>query len=490
MRQAAEHGQTSLRSIQRSKEFKNKTMTEAPVKLESSSGSVPSLRRVLTVWDLILYGIVLIMPIAAVPLFGLVQQLSDGHSVTAILAAMVAMMLTAFSYGRMASLYPAAGSAYTYVGRGLNPHLGFLAGWAMFLDYLLVPLLCTIYGALTIHRLVPEVPFAVWSALMAGTMTLVNLRGIRTTSNTNLALLVIVSVVIIAFIVLAIRFLFHNAGWRGLASWQPFYDPRTFHISTMVTATSLAALTYGGFDGVTTLAEEVENPRRNVLLATVVVCLFTGLFGGLQIYLAQRVWPDYRTFANLETAFMDVTRVVGGKWLFGAMGYVLILANLGAGLSAQAGVSRLLFGMGRDNALPRRVFAHLDARRHTPTYNIWIVGILSFVGALTLSYERAAEVINFGAFLAFMGVNLATIRQFYFRRQPGRTRSLVADAVLPSLGFLFCLAIWVGLPRPAKIIGALWFVGGISYDAIKTRGFQTAPVMVDFGLPEEPSDTN
>src|SRR3989449_9871697 len=130
--------------------------------------SAPRLKRVLTLWDLIFYGIVLIQPIAPVPLFGVAQKLSDGHFATIILIAMFAMMITAVSYGRMAALYPSAGSAYTYVGKGLNPHLGFLAGWAMFLDYLLVPLLCTIYGALTVHRLVPQVPYAAWAALFAG----------------------------------------------------------------------------------------------------------------------------------------------------------------------------------------------------------------------------------------------------------------------------------------------------------------------------------
>ena len=108
------------------------------------AASPAKLDRVLTLSDLILYGIVLIMPIAPIPLFGVVQKLSYGHAVTTILLAMVAMMLTAFSYGRMAALYPSAGSAYAYVGRGLNQHLGFLAGWAMLLDYLLVPLICTV----------------------------------------------------------------------------------------------------------------------------------------------------------------------------------------------------------------------------------------------------------------------------------------------------------------------------------------------------------
>jgi Amino acid permease len=180
--------------------------------LPASSLPAQNLDRVLKLKDLILYGIVLIMPIAPILLFGVVQKLSHGHAVTTILIAMVAMMLTAFSYGRMTALYPSAGSAYTYVGRGLNLHLGFLAGWAMLLDYLLVPLICTVYGALTIQRLVPQVPF--WAALFAVTITVINLRGIRATANANLAMMVVMIAVVLAFMALATHWLF-SAGLGG-----------------------------------------------------------------------------------------------------------------------------------------------------------------------------------------------------------------------------------------------------------------------------------
>ena len=436
--------------------------------------TAPGLRRVLSLWDLILYGIILIMPIAAVPLFGLAQKLSGGHAVTTLLLAMVAMTLTAFSYGRMAALYPSAGSAYTYVGRGLNPHLGFLAGWAMILDYLLVPVICTIYGALTLQRLIPGTSYWLWVVLLAASMTVVNLLGVRATARTNLVLMIVMSVVILWFIAMAIHFLTHGAGVGGLVSSKPFYDPATFRLSAIIGATSLAALTYGGFDGVTTLAEEVENPRRNVLLATVVVCVFTGLFGGLQIYLAQLVWPDYKSFRDLETAFLDVSGRVGGPMLFQAMAAILIVANLGAGLSAQAGVSRLLYGMGRDNVLPRAVFGYIQPGRRIPSYNISIVGILMLAGALALNYERAAEVINFGAFLAFMGVNVAAMRESWVH---SRHRTLAT--IVPLSGFAFCATIWFGLPAPAKIIGGLWFAVGLAYNAVRTRGFRTAPVPID-----------
>lgn len=423
--------------------------------------------RVLSLGDLIFYGIVLIQPIAPVGIFGLISKLSGGHAVTAILVAMVAMTLTAWSYGRMASLYPAAGSAYTYVSRGLNPHLGFLAGWAMFLDYLIIPVVNVIYMALTFQRLAPRVPFIVWAAIAAGSITYLNLRGIRFTVRMNEVLLGVMSVVLVAFVALAVRYL----GWGELFSVQPFYDPRTFDPRAIATATSLAALTYIGFDGVTTLAEEVRDPKRTVPLATVLVCVITGVLSAAQVYLGQRVWPDFAGFPNVETAFLDVTGRVGGPLMFQAFAAILIVACFGSGLAGQAGAARLLYGMGRDGVLPRRLFGQIDPRRHNPARNILLVGLLAFGGAVALSYELAAELLNFGAFLAFMGVNLAVMRQF--RRQPGKL-------VAPALGFLFCAAIWVSLPAPAKIAGGAWFLAGLLYAAVRTRGFRTRPATVDF----------
>src|ERR1700681_3150454 len=297
----------------------------------AASSSAPRLRRTLTLWDLIFYGIVLIQPIAPVPLYGVAQKLSDGHFVTIILIALFAMLITAVSYGRMGALYPTAGSAYTYVGRGLNPHLGFLAGWAMILDYLLQPLINTVWISTALHeRYLPQIPYIAWAALIAGIMTVLNLAGVKSSARANKVLLAVMSVVVAFFVVLALRYLWRGQGWTGLLSTEPFYNPKTFNAHKILTATSFAALTYIGFDGVTTLAEDVENPKRNVLLATVLVCLFTGVFGGFEVYLGQRVWPDWHTFPDLVTAFMDICRRVGGPILFNAMGVILILAAFGS----------------------------------------------------------------------------------------------------------------------------------------------------------------
>jgi len=448
--------------------------------------AVPRLRRTLTLWDLIFYGIVLIQPIAPVPLYGVAQKLSDGHFVTIILIALFAMLITAVSYGRMGALYPTAGSAYTYVGKGLNPHLGFLAGWAMILDYLLQPLINTVWIATALHeRYVHQVPFEVWAALIVGIMTVLNLAGVKSSSNANKVLLAIMSVVVVFFFVLAIKFLYGGQGWAGLFSLQPLYDPRTFNSHKILTATSFAALTYIGFDGVTTLAEDVENPKRNVLLAVVLTCIFAGVCSGIEAYLGARVWPDWRSFPNLETAFMDICSRVGGVVLFNAMGFILIVAAFGSGLTGTLGAARLLFGMGRDGVLPKKFFGHLKPGSSTPTFNILLIGGLAFFGAVLLNYigsayQHAGELLNFGAFLAFMGVNLACFWQFSVRRQQGYQTKFLTDTLLPILGFLFCLLIWVNLNIIAKTVGGIWFVIGIGYVGYKTNWFRSAPVMIDF----------
>src|SRR6202140_5501822 len=195
-----------------------------------ASSSAPRLRRTLTLWDLIFYGIVLIQPIAPVPLYGVAQELSDGHFVTIILIALFAMLITAVSYGRMGTLYPQAGSAYTYVGKGLNPHLGFLAGWAMILDYLLQPLINTVWISTALHeRYVQQVPFMVWALLIAGIMTALNLIGVKASARATQVLLAVMSVVVALFVWLAIRYLWHAQGWGGLLSTEPFYNPKTFN---------------------------------------------------------------------------------------------------------------------------------------------------------------------------------------------------------------------------------------------------------------------
>jgi putrescine importer len=227
-----------------------------------TSRSVPTLRRTLGLWDLVLYGIVVIQPTAPMPVFGVVSQRANGHVVTAVLIAMVAMLFTAISYGRMARAYPSAGSAFTYVGREIHPALGFVTGWGMVMDYLLNPLICTILCAQLARNFVPGLPYVVAATLFAMLFTGLNLFGIQTTARINEGLAIAMGMVIAVFFVVAAHYVFghsHDTSWFFA---RPFYDPNTFQVKSVLGGTSLAVLTYIGFDGISTLSEEAQNPRR------------------------------------------------------------------------------------------------------------------------------------------------------------------------------------------------------------------------------------
>jgi putrescine importer len=445
-----------------------------------AKADTPRLKRVLGLWDLVYYGLLLTSPIAVVPMFGVAQVLSRGHAIITILAAMVAMTATAVSFGRMATVFPSAGSVYTYASQAFHPMIGFVVGWAMFLEYLFQPLQNSLYAALTIQRLVPHLPFALLSALAVGFMTTLCWFGIRTTARANQILLAMMSVVMVAFLGEAIWYILKHDHLVGLIAIQPIFDARTFSVRAIALGTALTATTFIGFDGVSILAEEVENPRRNVLLASVLVCVFTGVFASIQVYLAVRVWPDYRTLANPETAFMDVASVVGGYKLFAGFGAVLLISSMAAGLTGLLGATRLLYSMGRDNFLPRKVFGHLDSGRGNPSYNVLIAGGLAYLGTLTMGWERSIEILNFGALIAFMAVNLAAVRHFGFSPGMAGKRRLLLDVVVPSLGFVFCLVIFLGLQASTLIAGAIWLVAGAVYVACKTRA-SGRPIVMDFG---------
>lgn len=453
------------------------------------SGGKPHLRRALTLWNLIFIGMVIIQPTAPMGIYGVISNTAHGHVVTTILIAMVAMLFTAISYGRMARVYPSAGSAYTYVGQTIHPALGYVTGWSMVMDYLLNPLICTAFSAKAAMNIIPGLPFYAWLLVFAGFFTWVNLHGIKTSARLNEILCVAMVLVVLLFFAAVINFLWH-AHHGTLDFMQPFYDPAKFRAQSLYAGTSVAVLTYIGFDAISTLSEEAENPRRNVLLATVLVCLFTGLLSGLEVYAAQLVWgskefpPD-----RVESAFALVSQRVGGYALFQVMNFTLLVANMGTAIAAQLAAGRLLYGMGQGNAIPKAFFAFIDPRHLVPRNGIILVGLFALVGAATLEYFSSAlgggayavgaQALNFGAFISFMGVNAASFAHYWWRG----TRRTWSHLLVPVLGFLICGFIWLHLNRAAMILGTVWMIAGIVYGAIRTRGFRSE--LVRFEIPPE-----
>jgi len=441
----------------------------------------PRLRRSLTLWDLILYGVIVIQPVAPMSVFGVLSDRGHGHVVTTILIAMVAMLFTAVSYGRMARAYPSAGSAFTYVGQEINAALGYVTGWSMVMDYMLNPIICTIWCSQQAHVFAPGVPYWTWAIFFALVFTGLNIQGVKTSARVNSALAAGMGIVIAIFFVVAARYIFGHPHDEAGFFTRPFYDPSLWSTKAVLGGTSIAVLTYIGFDGISTLAEEAANPRRNILLATVLTCLAIGILSAVEVYAAQLIWPASQPFPDVDTAAVHAA-ARAWKPMFAILGFTLLVANFGSGLGSQIGAARLLYGMGRSNALPKSFFGVVDPKHRVPRNNVVFVGAIALIGAFVMSYALGAEMLNFGALIAFMGVNAAAFLH-YFVRKPDKKFSNLAP---PVLGFVICLLLWLNLSTPAKIAGGIWMAVGIVFGAWKTRGFRGD--LVNFDLPPEEAE--
>jgi putrescine importer len=440
------------------------------------------LKRLLNRWDLIVYGVVLIQLTAPMPVYGVLSARAHGHVVTTILLAMVGMAFTAISYGRMAQVYPSAGSAFTYVSRELSPILGYVTGWGMLIDYILNPLIMVVWCSRATMTFFPGVPYAIWAIAFGTAFTAVNLIGVKGAARVNSGLAAIMGVVIVVFLVYAGRCILLGRYGSPAYFLHPFYDPATFRLGDVLGGTSIAVLTYIGFDGISTLAEEVEDPRRSILFATVGSCVVIGVLSAIEVYAAQLVWPVSHPFKDVDTAFLEVALRVGGTWLFLVMSLTLLVASFGSGVGSQLGAARLLYGMGRSNALPSGFFGAVDRKHRIPRYNVLLVGLIALGGASLVSYTLGAEILNFGALTAYMGVNAAALTRFYFRAEQRRLRNLWP----PLLGLAICLLLWLSLDRLAKIVGIVWMLLGLALGAWRTRGFKS-DILTFEPVPEEGS---
>jgi len=442
-----------------------------------ASPSSTRLKRTLTLWDLILYGVIVIQPVAPMSVFGVLSERGRGHVVTALLIAMVAMLFTGISYGRMARAYPSAGSAFTYVAQEIHPGAGFVTGWSMVMDYMLNPLICTIWCAGQANAFAPGVPIWAWKIFFAVVFTMLNIRGVKTSARINTAMAAFMGAVVVVVIVASARYIFgHPHDAPGFFT-HPFYDPSLFNTKALFGATSIAVLTYIGFDGISTLSEEAENPRRNIMYATVLTCVVIGVLSAVEVYLAQVIWPPTQPFANVDTAYVEIMgRVL--PILGVVVGATLLLANFGSGMGAQLGAARLLYGMGRSNALPKSFFGAVDPKHHIPRNNVLFVGAIVLTGSFLMSYGRGAELLNFGALIAFMGVNAAAFLRYFVRAKEKTLWNLVP----PVVGFLICLGLWLNLSKPAILAGSIWMTTGILFGIWKTRGFREP---LSFEVPAE-----
>ena len=430
------------------------------------------LKRSLSLADLLVYGLVFIGPIAPIAVFGIVFDASRGMVPLTYLVGLAAMIFTALSYMAMARAFPVAGSVYAYSARSMGATVGFFAGWAILLDYLLLPTLSNVVCAIAIGAIVPEIPlWACISVLLAFT-TMVNYLGIETTAKANIALLLSSLLILVAFLILG-----GLAAARGVAgahlSLTPFYNPAVISPGIILGAASLGVLSFLGFDAISTLAEEAEGGAPAIAKATIVsLCIAAALFVA-QTWLASLfLLGRTQIGAAADTAFYDVAFLVGGPWLKFAVAVPGIVLGATAGsLTAQAATARLIYGMARDGQLPRAL-AHIHPRRKVPERAVFLVAAVNLILGLTLvsSLALLTSMVCFGALVGFLMVNLSVIA--HFRGDPDR--SWLRHMVSPLLGMIITGFVLWNTDRNAWIAGAAWLgAGAIFYVVLRLTGRST-----------------
>jgi putrescine importer len=424
---------------------------------ESIQSDTVGLKRSLRFWDLVLYGIILIQPTAPMPVFGVLYQESRGHVVIVILLAMVAMLFTSVSYGRMARIYPHGGSAFLYVGKEIHPSMGYITGWCLVLDYVINPLICIIWCSRAAMNFMPGVPYVAWAIFFALLFTILNCNGVETSARINAGMAAALGVVILLVLVAAVRWILHLYHPTASIFLDPLYNRASFNSGAMLHGTSIAVLTYIGFDGISTLTDEAKDPARNVPRAIVLTCFITGILASIEVYVAQLVWPRGMQFPDITTAYVHVSGRMGGPILLLIVNASLLVANMGSGMASQLGAARLLYAMGKDGALPRRFFSAIHPKSRIPRNNVLLIGAVCLAGALVISFDLGAELLNYGALLAFIGVNLSSLVRGW---RHGRW-SQWFPMLLSFAGMVTCALLWWNLGHLAKVVGSLWAIAGV-----------------------------
>ncbi|QDG64434.1 APC family permease [Pseudarthrobacter sp. NIBRBAC000502771] len=431
-----------------------------------------TLTRTLKLPSLVLFGLAYLTPIIVLGIFGIIAETTGGAAPAAYLVALVAMLFTAHSYGRMAVAHPVAGSAYTYVRRSIDPRVGFLVGWAVLLDYLFLPMVIWLIGGSYLTAQFPGIPIGVWVVGFIVITTLLNILGIKVADKANYVLMAFQLLVLVFFVALAMGNVVAANGAGGLTSGQPFFND-TASFTTISAGAAIAAYSFLGFDAVTTLTEETINPRRTVPRAIMLVALIGGGIFVAVSYVTQLVHPG-GVFEDSASAASSIALQIGGQ-LFGAVFLAgLVVAQFASGLAAQASASRLLYAMGRDSVLPKAVFGRLSEKFHTPVANLAITGIVGLI-AIFLDVATSTSFINFGAFTAFTLVNASVVFHYVHQRRAGQQLNPVSYVVVPVVGAIICAYLLSRLDSNAITLGVSWLVLGVLVLALITRGFKASP---------------
>ncbi|MGB7802779.1 APC family permease [Buttiauxella sp.] len=429
------------------------------------------LRKSLTLIPVVMMGLAYMQPMTLFDTFGIVSGLTDGHVATAYAFALVAILFTALSYGKLVRRFPSAGSAYTYAQKAIHPVVGFMVGWSALLDYLFMPMINILLAKIYFEALVPSIPSWIFVVLLVGFMTISNLRGIKTVANFNSLIVVLQMVVMVVITGLVIYGVANGEGAGTLASTRPFWSEHA-NVVPMITGATILCFSFLGFDGISSLSEETKDAGRVIPKAIFLTALIGGVIFVVVSYFLQLYFPDISRFHDPDASQPEIMLFVAGKaFQFGILIFSCVTV-LASGMAAHAGVSRLMYVMGRDGVFPERFFGYIHPKWRTPALNVVLVGIIALF-AVKFDLVTATALINFGALVAFTFVNLSVISQFWIRE--GRNKSIkdhINYLVLPTCGALTVGALWINLEESSMILGLIWAAIGLTYLAFVTRRFR------------------
>ncbi|TQS30509.1 APC family permease [Microbispora sp. KK1-11] len=429
------------------------------------------LKRVLGVPGLTLFGLTYLAPVAVFTTYGAVTQVTEGHLPAAYVVALVVMLFTAFSYGRMARAYPTAGSAYTYTQQTFGGHIGFMTGWTLMLDYLFLPMINFLLIGIYLNSQFPEVPQWIFTLAALLLVLVLNVVGITVMNRVNVLVVGLSVVLIVVFAALSLK---HLAGHPAPSPFAPFTPG-----SGVFAGAAILALSFLGFDAVSTLSEEAKEPRRTIPRAIVLTTLIGGLLFVLVAWMGSLVHPGYDDFANADTAGVDIMSALGGAAFETIFVGIYVVGAFGSAMTTQASVSRILYSMGRDGVLPRGAFARLHPRFRTPIVATAVVSAVSLV-ALFISLDNAVVMVNFGALIAFSMVNLTVVKHYLLDEGRRSAADLVRYGLVPLVGFALTIWLWTSLSGVTFTVGLIWMAVGFVYLLALTRMFTRRPPVMSF----------
>jgi len=431
-------------------------------------GYKQELKRALTLPDMLVYGLIFMVPIAPFGIYGGVFQDSGGMPTLVYLVGMIAMIFTAFSYATLSQEFPVSGSVYGYTSRGINKPVGFITGWTMLLDYLLVPTLLYVVAAQAMSGLVPGIPALVWGLLFVAINTFVNVRGIELTALIDRIALVLQILVLVIFLAMGIYWLATDPASQGF-TLKPLVN-ENFSVGGLMSAVSLGVLSFLGFDGIATLSEEAKDSQKGPSRAMVFSLLIVGFLFMFQTYIAGCLCPDGSIFADdPDNGFYLVASIAGGKFLYALTAIATAIAwGIFNSLAAQTAISRILFAMGRDRMMPAAL-SKVHPKFKTPYISAIVVGVMSIILVAifnSLGVDAISRLVNFGALTSFCVLHFTVVYHFYFKKKSG---NVLRHLILPVLGFIIVIFVWLGLDTLSKIMGISWIVIGIVYYLVLTK---------------------